>query len=277
MWNYVASNGDRLKCSLIHNPSTSTYAFLKYDDFAGTFVDTASVLQSDMPSPLNSATTTQMGSITLGQNCDLFIYSGQVYTIGTQISSVSGISSTIQASSSDLQYIVAGSTLFASASGSYTSLRTLASHTNYWINSIYNQIVVWGSTATQNGTNSTYTVSQNIYIILDSGSAQVLQEISMTAYNSYTNRVQVLTSPELTKVLFEYNNDAANFSSTVMSVYSVDWFVPSASTLTLVNPSSYSTAVAGVNTFTRSNFHLGDYYLTVRSSTTESTYQFIGT
>ena len=96
--------------------------------------------------------------------------------------------------------MVSGSTLFT-YSGSYSSFSTLTSHTNYWIRSLFNQIIVWGATPTSNG-NGTNTINQTVDFILDSGSAQVLQTTSFVAFNNVNSQVQVSISPEMTKVLF---------------------------------------------------------------------------
>lgn len=276
LWNFVASNPDRLKCSLVHNPSAGNYSFLMYDEFAGTFNVTANLAQSSFPASLNSLNSTQMSNVLLGENCDLFKYSNQIFTVSsTGVSAVSGLSSPIQATSSDLQYVVSGNTLSKySGSGSYSFFTSLTSHTNYWVRSFYNQIIVWGASSTSNG-NGTNTVSQNINFILDSGSAQVLEQISFTAFNNINSQVQVSISPEMTKVLFEYQASSSNTTTTV-SLYDINWYTPAVYNVSLVNPLSFSQSKGNIATFTMTNFNLGDYYLVIRNGSIESTYQFIG-
>ena len=217
-----------------------------------------------------------MANVILGENCDLFRYQNEIFTVSSSgVSAVSGLSTPIQAASSDLQYVVSGNTLSTySGSGSYSSFTALTAHTNYWIRSKYNQIVVSGSTPTSNG-NGTNTISQKVDFILNSGSAQFLQQISFTAFNDVNSQVQVSVSPEMTKVLFEYQANSSSITTTV-SLYDINWQTPAASLVTLVNPSSYSQSKGNMASFTMTTFSLGDYYLVIRNNTIESTYQFIG-
>ena len=200
-------------------------------------------------------------------------YNNEVFSVSSQgVSAMSGLSSPIQASSSDLQYVVSGNILFSRSGSFFTSIATLNTHTNYWIKSRFNQIVVWGASAVQNGTNSTYTVSQTVYFIAGSS---VIQQIAITAYENFQNRVPVFVSPEFTKVHFEYRASPTNNSVTI-SLYDVHFSTPAVYQVTMVNPLSYLEVIQNVNAFSMTNYFLGDFYLVIRNTTVESTYQFIG-
>ena len=66
LWNYITSNPDRLKCSLVHNPLAGNYSFLKFDELAGTFSVKANLAQSSFPASLSILTSTQMANVVLG-------------------------------------------------------------------------------------------------------------------------------------------------------------------------------------------------------------------
>ena len=137
-----------------------------------------------MPNSLSSLNETQMATIILSKNCDLLRYSNQIFKIASSgLSSVPGFTSSIKASSSDLQYLIVGRSLYTyvSAISSYSALIHLNSHTKYWIKTNYNEIVAWGATATQNG-NGKYTVEQTVYIIYNNAGVNILKQTSITAY-----------------------------------------------------------------------------------------------
>jgi len=158
-------------------------------------------------------------------------YNNEIFSISSQgIAAISGLSSPIQASSSDLQYVVSGNILLSLSGSTYTSILTLITHTKYWIKSKSNKIVVWGASAVQNGTNSTYTVSETVYIIVGSN---LIQQVALTAYNNAADRVPVFVSPQFTKVHFEYHASSTNNSVTI-SLYDVQFSTPASPTLMLL-------------------------------------------
>ena len=70
----------------------------------------------------------------------------------------------------------------------------MASHTNYWVKSRYNQVVAWGASSSLDG-NATYTVDQSVYIIYNNAGASILQQSNFVAYQSPVNRIPVHISP----------------------------------------------------------------------------------
>lgn len=166
-------------------------------------------------------------------------------------------------------------------------MSNLASHSSYWVKSYSNQVVIWGATATPSGPK--YTVSQNIYAILDNvniqdtSAANIFYQDSFEAYENVGTYVPVKVSPYLTKIHYEY---FVNASTTAKSLFllDIDWWTASAYQVTHGNPTAYNEVTQNMNSFTQQNYYLGDYYWIIRndSSSTgngtavESTYQFVG-
>jgi hypothetical protein len=225
-----------------------------------------------------------MAQVMLGESCNLLRYGNQVYSISSSGLTSVGFTSTIQASSSDLQYLISGGILYkySAATNSYSQFRTLAGHSTYWISSSSNKIVAWGADAAPSGPK--FTINQTIYAILDnSGSANVFFQQNFQAFESVGQRIQVHVSPLMRKLHYEYIATASGTSPTVY-LYDLDWTTPASSQLTLGNPSSYLDVIKSVTTYTKQNFYFGDYYWVVRNDTSssgagtkvESTYQFLG-
>jgi len=167
----LTSNPNRLTCSLLSN-GAGRYAFIHYDEAAGTLTAKANIAQSSFPSALSGLSVSQMSQAILDESCSLMRYGNQVYTISQNGLTSTNFGSGILASSSDLQYLVSGTMLYkySSSANSYAQFTTLTSYSSYFIKSSSNKIVVWGASAVPSG--SKYTVDQTVYAILDnSGSA----------------------------------------------------------------------------------------------------------
>ena len=145
-----------------------------------------------------------MANVKLGSNCDLMRYNNEVFTISsTAVSSVGSLNGlTIQASSSDLQYLVAGNNLFkySSAANNYTSMTTVAVHPDYWIQTLANKIVIWGSNSTASG--AKFNVNQDVYVMVDNSSITTIHHQALTSFNNVGTSIPVHVSPLLSKIHF---------------------------------------------------------------------------
>ena len=263
---------------MVHNPSANNYSFLLFDEYLNTFTVKANLNQASFPASLSSLNSTQMANILLGQNCDLLRYNNEVFSISSQgLSSASGFTSPIQATSSDLQYLVSSNQLYSylTASNTYASILQLNSHTNYYLKTWFNHIITWGATPTYNGTNGTYTVSQTVYIISNDNGASILKQIPITAYFNSLDNVQVFVSPELTKVHFEYRPSPSNTTISIM-LYDIDFTSSTVYQLSMSNAAGYLSTTQNINSYTMTNYYLGDYFMVIRNGVSESTYQFMG-
>jgi hypothetical protein len=198
LWSYIVSNKQRLTCSLIYSANTSTYAFIALNRTSNTFAVRTTAAKSALPTQLSSLSTVQMANVLLDQSCESLRYGNNIWSISItgSLTTLTGFGSSIMASSSDLQYVVASNTLYRrSSTTGYTALTVLATQTNYWVKSWLNRVVVWGSTSSA-GTNGTYDITQTVYAILDNnGAANVFLTRSISSFSNLGTSVPVHISP----------------------------------------------------------------------------------
>ena len=216
---------------MVHNPVAGNVSFLFFDEYFGDFTVKANLLQSTLPSPLNSLNLTELGNIKVGQNCDLIRYQNRVFSFDVNgVYNTSGLGNTIQASSSDLVYVISNNVLFKKdfTSNVYNQLASLIPYTNYWVKSSFNNIIAWGSSSI-NGS----TVNQTVYAMLDSN---IFHQDTFVAYSVTGNSVPVQYSPYLSKISYQYrtSNNSLN-----LNFFDLDFYTPASYTITLVNPSAY--------------------------------------
>lgn len=128
------------------------------------------------------------------------------------------ISSTlsVQASSSNLYYIVANNSLYrySAASLSYTILLSLGTMTKYGMQSYENQVVVWGAVNQISGVQ--YNVNQTIYhIVVENNIASSFSQTNIISYENDGMIVPVKLSPTLSKVHIEYISSPGNATKTI--------------------------------------------------------------
>ena len=128
------------------------------------------------------------------------------------------ISSTlsVQASSSNLYYIVANNSLYrySAASLSYTILLSLGTMTKYGMQSYENQVVVWGAVNQISGVQ--YNVNQTIFhIVVENNIASSFSQTNIISYENDGMIVPVKLSPTLSKVHIEYISSPGNATKTI--------------------------------------------------------------
>lgn len=122
----------------------------------------------------------------------------------------------VQASSSNLYYIVANSSLYrySAASLSYTILLSLGTMTKYGMQSYENQVIVWGAVNQISGVQ--YNVNQTIYhIVVENNIASSFSQTNIISYENNGMIVPVKLSPTLSKVHIEYISSPGNATKTI--------------------------------------------------------------
>lgn len=187
----------------MQNPTANTISFLLFQDFAGQFTYYANFSVPSLPSPLNTANSSQLSSIILGENCNSFLYSSEIYKVSpTGIIKRPSLTNTLQAYSSDFTYIITSNTLFSysDSSSSYKNLTVLDSYQTYNLVNYAEQLIIWGSSSASTGTTGKYYVNQTVYVLFDQGGAiKTILKHAFSAYNP-TSTVPVYVSPLITKI-----------------------------------------------------------------------------
>lgn len=211
----MVSNSKKLTCNLVYNSIASNYSFLRFNETTGVFEVKLNIAKSLLPSPLSGLTSVQMSTVKLGENCDLLSYLTEVYSIGSNLVKISSTLS-VQASSSNLYYIVANNSLYrySAASLSYTILLSLGTMTKYGMQSYENQVVVWGAVNQISGVQ--YNVNQTIYhIVVENNIASSFSQTNIISYENDGMIVPVKLSPTLSKVHIEYISSPGNATKTI--------------------------------------------------------------
>lgn len=166
-WSFVAGSRDKMTCALVHSQAQATYGFLYLDELTGSLSIKSVVPESSLSSPFSSMNLTQMGSVEVGDYCDLIRLSSNVYSVGQTFTLTS---SNVVAASSDLYYLIANHSLFlySAVSKTFAAVQSLGSYDSYSLSSSYDRVVVWGGSATA-AANSTFDVTQTVWVLTSSG------------------------------------------------------------------------------------------------------------
>jgi len=245
--------------------------------------------QTQLPTFIRNLTAAQIGSdIKLGTGCNLGRFNNNIFNLSSNgITILTTPSWIIQAQSDSLVYIVANQSLYkySSVSLSYSPIFSLDIYQQYSLLNKDNQIVIIGSNSSINVNSSTYEVIQKIYILKDNeGVINNLATYNFVSSANLNSTVPVFVSPLMSKLQFEYT--ASTNNSKVIVFKNIDWSNNLISDMAFQNIVKYIETTRNIQTFTRANHHLGDYYLVVRNESgltaeptalaVEQAYQFVG-
>jgi len=253
-WAYLQSSTDTLSCIFLQ--SSTIIIAINYDAVMNTLTKVFNLtLTSDL----------DLSTLQVGEGCKLISFGTKVYTLSlTSMTLINTFSSAIQASSTDLTYVISGGLLHRLQSGTYRQIQTLTTFNKYKIRSSQDQLVIygWSSTTSANIT----TVNMRLYVCMYQTSLSIINNFNVTSSNSPLNYIPVMISPSLTKIHY-----VSYAGSAITHVFKqVDFSGKTVTDIEQKSADRFLSTTANMNQFSQSNYFLGDSHLVIRNDSSSA-------
>lgn len=224
---------------------SSSYIFLRFSYTDDAFYTVNTISQSAF---LPYATL----PLYVGEDCNLAIAGNNVFNLSKSTATalkkvVTPSSWQVSQHSSSLIYVIAAQILYEldSVANTYTQIASLLAFQNYKLNNFENRLLIAGSNSTSN-TSGTFT-NQRVWVMVD---GNILDFFDINAVGT----VNVIASPELTKIYCQYTS---NNGSMVVVVKSIDYSANVIADYFFTDLTHYLGTIKGISQLDVAHFDVG--------------------